>query len=776
MIPVVDGKPQGVPRLAKKGIPWTPYLGPVRTPTGGWAFYCREKGESKLVSSVYLGALDPDTGKLLNDPMPVSQPTTGRERATHPDFSRDGKYLAYYVSPAPEQPPQGLRYGPGNIVIQTLETGQEREMTLSPELSARGPFLRWVPDGRSIFVLGCIETGRRGIYRVDTETGKLDPAVLDPPELAMTDWRLHPLGRKKGDGVAYGELSPDGKTLFFIRGHFDPNAPRGRQRTRLRVVARDLETGQEREIYRNPDGVFDLLLFAVSPDGERVFVTSKTMLKIFPTAGGESRELLEVEKESSAHFGWTALTPFTAAWTADSRHLLFVKVDQGRSELWRISAEGGEPERLDALPAHLGNRIVCLRIHPEGRQVAFHANRRVQEGRIRMMQIVVSDELAKEMCTENLRTIGKAIAQYKNDHDDVPDGFADLFPDYLQDSNVLLCPADRSVQTRPAGGEEPKMQCSYPYLFGPGTQGVSGLEVALPTDFPAREGMTWKGARKLQVEYYGEIVPIVECRRHDAPLFLGYDGEPYETRRYCWEFSPRAGAGLLSQLKSAMQSEPETWAQRYDAQRFVRLLRYAGGDEAALARLIETHLRKHPEDEAAREFLAESPKLRFIRGFRNNAQEIASTGRLYLMSDYIDMIHVVGLRFMDIPIPREARVKRAYVQFTAYPRDPGSEKTDLVLHAELAANAEPFAEVKHNITSRPKTVASVKWSPEPWTVPDERSQKQRTPDLSSLIQEVVNQPDWQKGNALVLIISGSGLRNAQSIWGSWAVAMLYVEH
>ncbi len=57
------------------------------------------------------------------------------------------------------------------------------------------------------------------------------------------------------------------------------------------------------------------------------------------------------------------------------------------------------------------------------------------------------------------------------------------------------------------------------------------------------------------------------------------------------------------------------------------------------------------------------------------------------------------------------------------------------------------------------------WSPEPWTVEHERSEKQRTPDLSSLIQEVVAQPDWQEGNTLVLIITGSGGRDAVSFDG-----------
>jgi hypothetical protein len=99
-----------------------------------------------------------------------------------------------------------------------------------------------------------------------------------------------------------------------------------------------------------------------------------------------------------------------------------------------------------------------------------------------------------------------------------------------------------------------------------------------------------------------------------------------------------------------------------------------------------------------------------------------------------------------------------------------------VLHAELAPNADSCKKAKHNITSRRKTAASVKWSPEPWTVPNERSQRQRTPDLSSLIQEVVNQPDWQKGNALVLVISGSGRRRAQPHEDWSGAPMLYVEH
>ena len=133
---------------------------------------------------------------------------------------------------------------------------------------------------------------------------------------------------------------------------------------------------------------------------------------------------------------------------------------------------------------------------------------------------------------------------------------------------------------------------------------------------------------------------------------------------------------------------------------------------------------------------------------------------------------LVGLRFADIRIPRGTPIQAAYLQFTAGP--PRTEPTDLTLHAELAGDAVAFTDVRQNISVRQRTAASVNWSPEPWEVasrwpgarvPDaayESSVRQRTPDLAALIQEVVDRPDWHDGNAVVLLISGSGQRIAWS--------------
>jgi hypothetical protein len=174
--------------------------------------------------------------------------------------------------------------------------------------------------------------------------------------------------------------------------------------------------------------------------------------------------------------------------------------------------------------------------------------------------------------------------------------------------------------------------------------------------------------------------------------------------------------------------------------------------------------------------------LKSVARSEDDAEEVVKNGSMLLDTAYLELVGgdnmVVALRFTDIRIPKGARVKHAYLQFTipAHLRYRSSEKTDLVLHAELAANAKPFTKINHNITSRSKTTASVEWSPEPWTE-GEWPSTQWTPDLVRLVQEVVNQPDWQEGGALVLIISGSGWRQIES-WdaGGSGAPMLYVDY
>ena len=71
----------------------------------------------------------------------------------------------------------------------------------------------------------------------------------------------------------------------------------------------------------------------------------------------------------------------------------------------------------------------------------------------------------------------------------------------------------------------------------------------------------------------------------------------------------------------------------------------------------------------------------------------------------------------------------------------------------------------------------VSWSPPPWPTEGLAGADQRSPDLSDIIQVIINRPGWERGNALALVITGSGRRVADSHNGnSEGVALLHVEY
>lgn len=152
----------------------------------------------------------------------------------------------------------------------------------------------------------------------------------------------------------------------------------------------------------------------------------------------------------------------------------------------------------------------------------------------------------------------------------------------------------------------------------------------------------------------------------------------------------------------------------------------------------------------------------------NDDAEERSDGSIYRNSTDLELIYdkgvqTVGLRFNGVAIPRGARITRAYVQFKVDESSSGA--TQLTLRAQAADNAEPFEYVDGSISSRPQSGAAVGWTPSPWTTLGEAGTAQRTPDLTALIQEVVARPGWQPGNALALIVTGTGERVAESYNG-----------
>ena len=72
-------------------------------------------------------------------------------------------------------------------------------------------------------------------------------------------------------------------------------------------------------------------------------------------------------------------------------------------------------------------------------------------------------------------------------------------------------------------------------------------------------------------------------------------------------------------------------------------------------------------------------------------------------------------------------------------------------------------------------MASASWSPAAWLAAGDAGLAQRTTNLAAIIQELVNQPGWASGNAVALLIRGSGTRVAKS-YNASGPASLHVEY
>jgi hypothetical protein len=134
-----------------------------------------------------------------------------------------------------------------------------------------------------------------------------------------------------------------------------------------------------------------------------------------------------------------------------------------------------------------------------------------------------------------------------------------------------------------------------------------------------------------------------------------------------------------------------------------------------------------------------------------------------MVQDGTSTHRAVGLRFDGIAIPQGASITDASVQFAADEAD--AVATALTIRGEAANDAPAFTKVGFSLTARATTAASVAWSPPAWQRRGDRGAAQRTPNLSSIVQEMVARPGWASGNAIVLLITGSGERVAEPFEG-----------
>lgn len=233
----------------------------------------------------------------------------------------------------------------------------------------------WSPDGR--YIAFCrIQKGDTGIFII--------------PALGGTERKLRDTHWEQRDFDQYfwyfGRLSwsPDGKVLAFS-DRTSSNEPTSIYFLSLDSLAIRKLTSPLLPGDYNP---------AFSPDGQTLAFNrgsqGVTSIYTLPVAGGEERRLI-----SGSQYGWGL------AWTADGRDIVFGRAGWLAKSgwLWKISAQGGEAERLQfgqegTEPSIRGSRLVYARqvmnlniwkstiqsLHPTGPSERFLSSTAIESG------------------------------------------------------------------------------------------------------------------------------------------------------------------------------------------------------------------------------------------------------------------------------------------------------------------------------------------------------------------------------------------------------------
>jgi hypothetical protein len=112
----------------------------------------------------------------------------------------------------------------------------------------------------------------------------------------------------------------------------------------------------------------------------------------------------------------------------------------------------------------------------------------------------------------------------------------------------------------------------------------------------------------------------------------------------------------------------------------------------------------------------------------------------------------IGLRFLNVTVPKNSTITRAYIEFTS--KDNLDKKPDVEIYGEDVGDPPIFTSEDNHIENRMaanQTTEKVDWRDIPaWTT----GNTYRTPDLRMIIQEIIANADWVSGNAMVIFLDG----------------------
>ncbi|MBK8498110.1 MAG: fibronectin type III domain-containing protein [Flavobacteriales bacterium] len=160
-----------------------------------------------------------------------------------------------------------------------------------------------------------------------------------------------------------------------------------------------------------------------------------------------------------------------------------------------------------------------------------------------------------------------------------------------------------------------------------------------------------------------------------------------------------------------------------------------------------------------------------LQGPTNPDGEQAENGNIYNNTGALDPVfdsesnpwrgnQIAALHYLDVDIPPGSTIVSAYVQFTS--RGTTSiNPCSLQVTMQAADDAPTLGWNPFNYSARPRT-AAIAWSPALWSTANVATAAQRTPNLASILQQVIDRPGWSEGNSVAVFVEGVGRRTSWS--------------
>ena len=146
-----------------------------------------------------------------------------------------------------------------------------------------------------------------------------------------------------------------------------------------------------------------------------------------------------------------------------------------------------------------------------------------------------------------------------------------------------------------------------------------------------------------------------------------------------------------------------------------------------------------------------------------------ANGSIYINSSDIELVNdgnrgnqVIGLEFNGLNLPPGAMITNAQVQFTSDNVNSNIDPCNLMIYADQSGIPNSIGINNNDLSSRTKTQNARSWSPPSWTSTLTAGANQLTPDISSVLQEVIDEAANVSVDKIILIIEGTGRRTAAS--------------